>query len=212
MRYIVGVDEVGRGPLAGPVTVCAAAFPAGFSFKKAAKTLGLRLRDSKRLTEAQRETWLAYLKSAPGFPYAVSSISPKRIDQINIRNATNEAVGSAITMLMQKNKLSPADTYICMDGGLEIPDRCIRKLGLRRKPQSIIRGDATVPAIAAASIIAKVARDLYMKRIARRYKKYGFERHKGYGTPEHYRALRQHGPSAIHRRSFLKSMQMGYDT
>lgn len=211
MRYIIGVDEVGRGPLAGPVTVCAAVFPGTFSFDKAAKVTDVPLKDSKQLSETRRKIWARYLKSRK-IAYALASIPPQRIDRINIRNATNEAVEKAITKLLLRKRFSPADTYICMDGGLAVSDARIIKLGLKHKPRSIVRGDAIVPAIAAASILAKVARDRYMERMAKRYPRYGFEKHKGYGTPEHYRALRRYGPVAAHRRSFLKTARMRYDT
>ena len=206
MKYIVGIDEVGRGPLAGPVTVCAALFPSTFLFSKLAKTLGLSLRDSKRLTEVQREKWAPCLRRDFRVVYAFSSVSPKQIDRLNIRNATNKAVEKAVIGLLKGKKIPKQNIHIYMDGGLAVSETVIKKLELKHLPKSIIRGDATVPQIAAASILAKVSRDRYMARLAKKYPRYGFERHKGYGTADHYKAIRRYGLSPIHRRSFLKGI------
>lgn len=211
MHYIVGVDEVGRGPLAGPVTVCAVVFPSAFSFNKATKEVGIRLRDSKQLSEANRIKWVRYFKKDKTVIYAITSVSPNRIDRINIRNATNEAVEKTLRKLSKIKKLSGKHTFIYMDGGLEVSDICIKELSLKHRPKSIIRGDALIPAISVASILAKVSRDRFMTRMAKKYPHYGFERHKGYGTLAHYRAIRRHGVLIIHRRSFLKNIRIRYD-
>jgi len=204
MNYIIGVDEVGRGPLAGPVTVCAALFPERFPFGALSKKLGVPLRDSKKLSRAQRETWARYLKTDGNVLCAITSMSAGQIDRMNIRNATNRAVEKALSQLFKKKRIPKQNIHIYMDGGLAVSTSVSKELGLKHKPQSIIRGDATVPQIAAASILAKVSRDRYMTGLSKKYPRYGFERHKGYGTVEHYRALRRHGPSPIHRRSFLR--------
>ena len=178
---IAGIDEVGRGPLAGPVLACAAILPRD--------SLILELNDSKKLSEKKRERLFDVLqKEAVAFAFGASS--PKRIDEINILQATYEAMREAIAGLSVRPD-------ILFNDAVTIPD-----VELPQIP--IIGGDGKSVSIAAASILAKVTRDRVMMRYAGQYPQYGFEVHKGYGTKRHYEALRQFGPCPIHRQSFLK--------
>ena len=175
---IAGIDEVGRGPLAGPVIACAAILPRDL--------LILELNDSKKLSEKKRERLFDVLqKEAVAFAFGASS--PKRIDEINILQATKEAMRIAASQV-------PADCFLI---------DAVSQLGLKGKEIPIIKGDATSYAIAAASIIAKVTRDRQMAEADREYPAYGFARNKGYGTKEHIEALRKYGPCPIHRRTFI---------
>ena len=179
-QYIAGVDEVGRGPLAGPVVTAAVILPADFSL--------LGVNDSKKLSPKQRDSLFEQIKEA-AVCYAFGWRSPQRIDEINILEATKEAMLEAI-------------------GGLAVrPDHVLIdavKLPALDIPQTpIIHGDAVSVSIAAASILAKVTRDRYMVEMAEKYPGYAFESNKGYGTRAHYEGLAKLGPCEIHRKSFL---------
>lgn len=177
---VCGVDEAGRGPLAGPVVAAAVILPDGF--------LPAGVNDSKKLDEARREEIYGKIASEPGVAYAVGMVAPHVIDRLNILNATFLAMRQAIAAL------APAPDHALVDGWP------IRALAL---PQTaLVGGDGLSVSIACASIVAKVTRDRLMKRLARRFPHWGFEVHKGYGTPDHLDAIRRHGPSPIHRRSF----------
>lgn len=187
-KYIIGIDEVGRGPLAGPVTVAAVATTGNFK--------NLKLRDSKKLSERQRETWFKYIKKK--FKYAVASVSPRTIDKINISKAANLAATRALRRLLMKRKFPLNKTKIFLDGGLKIKE----PLSTFYNPRTIIKGDEKVPAIALASIVAKVTRDKRMKKLHKKYPKYRFNKNKGYGTKKHIKAIKKHGPIDIHRSTF----------
>ena len=180
---LCGVDEAGRGPLAGPVCAAAVVLPQGLEIDG--------LNDSKKLTEKKREE-LYDIITAKALDYGIAFASVEEIEELNILNATFLAMNRALA------KLSPAPELALIDGnrdsGIDFPSRCV------------VKGDSRCADIAAASILAKVTRDRYMLEMAQQYPQYRFEKHKGYGTKLHYEAIRQYGPSPVHRRSFLKKM------
>jgi ribonuclease HII len=189
--WIVGIDEVGRGPLAGPVYVCAAAIPL-FVYKKM-KWKGLR--DSKQLTAPTREKWYgeaARLEEVGILRVGISYRSAQSIDQDGISQSIRSCIANALRQLM----LKPEDCAVLLDGGLKAPHTY-------KDQQTIIKGDDSQKIISLASVIAKVTRDTVMKKMHKKYQMYGFYEHKGYGTLAHRRALKAHGPSVIHRKSFL---------
>jgi ribonuclease HII len=178
--FVAGVDEAGRGPLAGPVVAAAVILP------RAPKIVGLN--DSKKLTPRRRESLYAELTLLSGVHWSVASADVDEIDRLNILRATHLAMARALAALPQQ-----AD-HALVDGlpvsGLPVPHT------------ALVGGDALSTSIAAASIIAKVTRDRLMLDLDARFPGYGFARHKGYGVREHLAALRRHGPSPVHRRSF----------
>ena len=180
---LCGVDEAGRGPLAGPVCAAAVMLPQGLALAG--------LNDSKKLTEKKREQ-LFDLICENAISYGIAFATVEEIEERNILGATFLAMNRAIAQLAPKPALALIDGN--RDSGIETNSRCI------------IDGDAKCASIAAASILAKVTRDRYMRQMAEEYPMYGFEKHKGYGTKQHYAALREYGPCAIHRPSFLKKM------
>lgn len=178
---ICGVDEAGRGPLAGPVCAAAVILP---------KHLHLPgLNDSKKLSDKKRRELFPLIKEQ-AVAYGIGLASHQEIDEINILQATFLAMGRAIGQLEGKADLALIDGNRETDFGLPV--------------RTVVKGDSLSANIAAASILAKVTRDDIMLEMAEKYPGYGFEIHKGYGTKAHYEALRQHGPCAIHRMSFLK--------
>lgn len=180
---LCGVDEAGRGPLAGPVCAAAVILPAGLELPG--------LNDSKKLSEKQREALFMPIKAAAK-AYGIAFATVEEIENLNILNATFLAMNRAIA------QLSPQPELALIDGnrstGITIPSRCV------------VKGDSRCADIAAASVLAKVSRDHYMLEMAEEYPEYGFERHKGYGTKLHYEAIRKYGPCPIHRPSFLKKL------
>lgn len=180
-KYVCGVDEAGRGPLAGPV------YAAAVILKEDADLSGVN--DSKKLSEKKREELFDKI-IAESVAYKIVAVDEKTIDEINILNATMLAMKTAIEGLD-----IPADAAL-IDGN-KCPD-------LNIFSEYVIGGDAKVKSIAAASILAKVSRDRYMLNKAKEYPQYQFEKHKGYGTKLHYEMLDEHGISDIHRMSFLK--------
>lgn len=180
---ICGVDEAGRGPLAGPVCAAAVILPRNLEIAG--------LNDSKKLTPKRRDALYDIIVSR-AVAYGVAFATVAEIETLNILQATYLAMNRAI------EKLSVMPALALIDGncnaGIGISSRCV------------IGGDGKCASIAAASIIAKVTRDRYMLEMAEKYPEYGFDRHKGYGTAEHYMVLRKIGPSEIHRMSFLKKI------
>lgn len=177
---VAGVDEAGRGPLAGPVVAAAVVLAGGGRWSG--------LNDSKQMTPDVRERIFArVLAEARAFSWAV--IGPRAIDRLNIRRASLRAMGKAVTNLRVHPDL------VLVDGDSLIP-------GVTLPQQAIIAGDARMLSIAAASVVAKVVRDRIMERLDRVYPQYGFARHKGYGTPEHLQILGARGPCALHRYSY----------
>ena len=181
-EYICGIDEVGRGPLAGPVVACAVILPKDCDI--------LYLNDSKKVSEKKRELLYDEIMEK-AVAVSIGEASWKRIDEINILQATYEAMREAINKLQVKPD-------ILLNDAVTIP-------GVEIKQVPIIKGDAKSASIAAASIVAKVLRDRMMVEFGRKYPEYGFEKHKGYGTAAHIAALKENGPCEIHRRSFIKN-------
>ncbi len=187
---MLGVDEAGRGPLAGPVAIGAVAVPERFIVMREFPGLA----DSKQMTPLARERMFRLLQKRMregDLQFCVRSTGAKRIDTWGLSRAVRSAVFRAVRCLAPESD----DVSIYLDGLLKAPPEYTQ--------QTIIGGDETVPLIALASIAAKVVRDRHMRRLAKQFPEYGFEKHKGYGTEEHYRALKKHGPCDIHRRSFL---------
>ncbi len=188
--HILGVDEAGRGPLAGPVAIGVVKVTHHFDIRRAFPGVN----DSKQISEALRETIYREMlgrRKAGEIDFCVRLVGAKTIDEIGITRAVRRGVWSGV------RALSPdaAEVFIKLDGLLHAP--------VEYEQETIIKGDALEPVISLASIAAKVTRDALMKRMAREYPQYAFELHKGYGTRKHYEAIEQWGPSAIHRRSFL---------
>ena len=183
VSLICGVDEAGRGPLAGPVCAAAVMLPRNIEI--------VGLNDSKKLSEKSREKLYDEIcEKAMSFGIAFASV--EEIEELNILNAAMLAMNRAIAQLEPQPELALIDGN--RSSAIEINSRCV------------IKGDAKCADIAAASILAKVTRDRYMLEMAEKYPEYHFERHKGYGTKLHYEALREYGPCEIHRPSFLRKM------
>jgi ribonuclease HII len=184
---VAGVDEAGRGPLAGPVVAAAAVLPMNWAQAGLPHELE-GLNDSKQLTRRQRESFYAFLTACGEVEYAVAQIDSIRIDEINILRATHQAMNAALTELASRPQ------HALVDG---------RPVKTLRVPQTaIIKGDTLSYSIAAASVLAKVTRDRLMLEFDRQWPVYGFAEHKGYGTARHLAALVAHGPCPIHRKSF----------
>lgn len=184
-----GLDEAGRGCLAGPVVAAAVILPDPCQLPG--------LADSKQLSPKRRQMLAAQIRHS-ATSWALGVVWAPRIDEINILNASLEAMAKATGQL----KIRPQ--MLLIDGLQTIPDHCWEAAGVQpvKNQQAIVRGDALVPAISAASILAKTFRDHLMLVLARKYPGYCFEKHKGYGTKEHFEAIRRLGPSAQHRRTF----------
>lgn len=184
---VAGVDEAGRGPLAGPVVASAVVLATDFAESALLGDL-LRLTDSKKLSRTMRESFSALLMAERQVDVGIGIADVAEIDEINILKATHAAMRRAVEALP-----SPPD-HIIVDG--------LPVTGLPQPSTAIVRGDSKSLSIAAASVVAKVHRDQIMLELAARYPSYGFENHKGYGTKEHIRALLEEGPSPVHRHSF----------
>ncbi|MBI4088691.1 ribonuclease HII [Candidatus Kaiserbacteria bacterium] len=192
MKFLLGVDEAGRGPLAGPIAV--AAIRTKHNIQKT-KQLFKGIRDSKKFSEKQREEWFAKFKKLRKegiLEYAVAFSGAGTIDTYGIVSATKRALARVVKKIIGK----PEECKILLDGSLYAPRKYVNQ-------KTIIRGDDHIPIIAAASIVAKVLRDRKMKRLSKKFPEYSFDIHKGYGTALHYRKLKKHGPCIIHRRSFI---------
>jgi len=197
MKWIIGIDEVGRGALAGPVVVAAALIP--FSRARLGGRTPGPLKDSKKLSAKSREAWVEYFKRHPDVTFALARVYPRGIEKLNISKAANLAALRAFIKLSKMTHV-PAGTPVILDGGLFLGN------GKARKPaKTMVKADETVPAVAVASIVAKVSRDRFMCRLARSYPAYGFEGHKGYGTKIHREAIQKTGPCEAHRLTFLRS-------
>jgi ribonuclease HII len=184
---IAGVDEAGRGPLAGPVVAAAAILPSRWA--ETGLPAGLAgLNDSKRLSETQREKYFAFLTTCEEIEFAIALVNAGVIDEINILQATHRAMNDALA------QLNPLPSHALMDG---------RPVKTLRVPQTaIVKGDARSYSIAAASVLAKVTRDRLMREYHAQFPAYGFAEHKGYGTARHLAAIEKHGACPIHRKSF----------
>ncbi len=178
-KHIIGIDEVGRGPLAGPVAVCA------LIWKDRELDPPDHVKDSKKLSVQKREEWFVEIekwREQGTLDYAVSYVSAEDIDIVGISNAIQCAL-----------------VHVMLDGGLHAPEEYFHQ-------ETIIKGDEKEPVIALASIAAKVLRDQMMEELSDVHPEYGFENHKGYGTIEHYKAIKKHGLTPYHRRSFLSKV------
>lgn len=200
---MVGIDEVGRGPLAGPVTLCACMAAADFGGAE----WFADIRDSKKLSEKKREEWFVKAEAARDaglLTWAVVSKTAEEIDRLGIAVAIREALRECLEGLGEsdahkKMKVAPAAMKVFLDGSLFAPAHYVHQ-------ETIIKGDEKIPLISIASIIAKVTRDRYMNEMAAVHTEYGFEKHKGYGTAAHIAAIKKYGPTLLHRRSFLRNI------
>jgi ribonuclease HII len=184
---LAGVDEAGRGPLAGPVVAAAVILPIAWIIDGMPADF-TDLNDSKQLTEAQRERFFALLTTRSGIEFAIAESEPAVIDAVNILQATHRAMNAAL------RQLHPRAAHALVDG--------LRVKSLVVPQTPVVKGDARSYSIAAASVLAKVTRDRVMVAADARWPEYGFAQHKGYPTPDHLAALAKHGPCPIHRRSF----------
>lgn len=193
MAYVVGIDEAGRGPLAGPVAVGGVRIKEGFD-----KKFMTGVKDSKQLTEEERELWFSLIKEGKRkgvLDYKVALVSEKVIDSRGI----TYAIKLAIKRVLKGLEASHEDSQIFLDGSLKAPVEFEHQL-------TVIKGDEKIPVISLASICAKVTRDRRMVKLSKKYPQYGFDLHKGYGTYLHRKAIQKYGPSSVHRLSFLKNL------
>ena len=186
-RAVCGCDEAGAGPLAGRVYAAAVILPDGLELP--------RLNDSKQVTEKRREALYDQI-TTQAVAWAVAWVEPKEIDEIDILNSRMKAMQLAMDLL------EPGTDFALIDGNRDHGSRCAIEVPHRL----VVKGDCLSVSIAAASILAKVSRDRYMREMAVLYPQYEFERHKGYPTKRHYELLREHGPCPIHRRTFLNKL------
>lgn len=194
-KWVVGIDEVGRGPIAGPVTVCACAIQ--YSEYKKIKTSTLK--DSKKMLPKKREFWhkkAQELVSLGILKYAVVSKGNTLIDRKGVAYAIRNALGEALEAI----SLNPKETKVLLDGSLSAPKEY-------KDQKTIIKGDQKEKIISLASVIAKVSRDKKMLLYHRKYPLYMWDKNKGYGTKAHYAALKKHKQSPLHRKSFLSKLQ-----
>lgn len=182
----IGIDEVGRGPIAGPVAVAAFTYTGKIEHPD-----GIPLRDSKKLTPIQRELWFDYLEKNSNCTFFVSMVGPSVIDSKGIVYAIKQALSRSLAKIQAQE-----DHMILLDGGLRAPEKFTNQ-------KTIVKGDEKEKVIALASIVAKVTRDRYMKTQAGKYKGYGFDLHMGYGTRGHYNMINTHGLCDLHRKSFI---------
>ena len=185
LKYICGIDEAGRGPLAGPVVVGAVVMPRDSKLEF--------MNDSKKVTAKRRDILYDEIKET-ALAYGIGIISQEEIDEINILNATKKGLHEALRQVIEKLKTKP--DIVIVDALREIDTFGITY-------ESIIKGDATCYSISVASILAKVTRDRIMEEWDKIYPEYGFKTHKGYGTAKHIAAIKQYGPCPLHRKSFI---------
>ena len=189
-KCVAGLDEAGRGPLAGPVVAGAVVI---LDYKKIIRQLADKnINDSKKLSEKQREEIYKFLINHPQIKWGAGIVSEKVIDKINILEATKLAMNKALRQA--QGRLKKNADFLLLDGNFAVycatPQR------------SVVKGDAKVMSIAMASIIAKVTRDRLMQKYHKKYPQYGFDKHKGYGTASHFASIEKHGPCQIHRKTF----------
>lgn len=191
-NQIVGIDEVGRGPIAGPVVVCSFCSTSQ-DLVGILENIALPIRDSKKLTKKQREKWFEYLlscKKEGKCDFAVSLVQADQIDKMGIVKCIQKALDSSL------DKITLQTPQIFLDGGLKARKE-------HKNQETIIKGDETYPVISLASIIAKVSRDRLMEKYAIEFPNYGFEKNAGYGTKAHYEAIKKYGLTLIHRKTFI---------
>lgn len=192
---IIGIDEAGRGALAGPVVVGAVAIKRGFYPKDNSLP---PLRDSKKLSHNHRALWFEYIKEHPEIYYSSGRVYQRTIDDINIAKSANLAASRALEKMFRE--IPPQKASVILDGSLYLGKNEHNDI----KSRTIIRGDEKFVSIKLASIVAKVIRDKYMIKNCHRYPEYGFESHKGYGTKLHKKMIRKHGISELHRLTYIK--------
>ena len=191
MGYVIGIDEAGRGPLAGPVAVGAVLISERFD-----KRFFRGIRDSKQLSADERELWFKLIieaKKNGDLDYAVALVSERIID----RHGITHAIRLGIKRVLKSLNPEIFETHIFLDGGLRAPIKYVHQT-------TVIKGDEKIPVVSLASIAAKVTRDRKMIRLAEKFPEYDFHIHKGYGTRKHKEALARYGTSSIHRQTFLK--------
>jgi len=230
IRYIVGIDEVGRGPLAGPVAV--AAFMLQLNYELPINNYELKLpklKDSKKLSKKQREIWFKFLKKQKeegNCDYAISFVSPENIDKFGIAKCIQKALNESLEKVVSSevlfikvasqnlpnfSRFTPEGPYTDknLEDSISLASYQIFLDGGLHAPveyinqETIIRGDELHPVISMASIVAKVTRDAVMTKYAKEYPEYGFENHSGYGTKAHYEAIKKSGLTSIHRKTFI---------
>jgi ribonuclease HII len=192
MSYVIGIDEAGRGPLAGPVAIGVVKIPLDFD-----RTFFKTIKDSKKLSEVERELWFELALEAKKLgllDFAVSLISEKIIDRRGISYAIKLGIKRSLEVLGV-----PLDSQIFLDGGIRAPEQFVHQL-------TVIKGDEKIPVISLASIVAKVIRDHRMVKLSKKFPEFNFHTHKGYGTLVHRQALLKYGSTAIHRQSFIKRL------
>ena len=190
IKFYIGIDEAGRGPLAGPLIV------AGVLVKKEHQNHPLLkgIKDSKQLNHKQRAEWYSKLIQHPDFIFATARITPATIDRINIYQSAQRGALQVVRALLRKKNMRGDTCHILLDGNLKLPKEF--------SFETIIKGDEKIPLISAASIIAKVTRDRIMQRIHKKYPNYRFDLHKGYGTELHRNMIKKYGRCIVHRESF----------
>jgi ribonuclease HII len=196
VKALIGIDEVGRGPVAGPVAV-GAFLVFDEVFVSEAKNFSIPLRDSKQLSKIQREKWFEQIQTwqmEGKCDFCVAMVSAGEIDSHGISKAIKKALAETLETLE-----CDKECLILLDGALHAPDQFNNQI-------TIIKGDEKEPVISLASIVAKVTRDRQMTKLAERYPKYGFDAHMGYGTEAHYLAIKKYGLTPLHRKSFLKNV------
>lgn len=202
-RYTIGIDEVGRGPVAGPVCVCVSFLRADFEEKFNQVTTGIR--DSKKMTEKKRKEWLELFKEwqkEGWFDFVIKNKTASAIDRLGISQCLKKCIEEGLKEISEKIEPN-SEIKIYLDGSLKAPQEFINQ-------ETIIKGDEKIPLISTASIIAKVFRDTYMEKLQKQMQEakmpdYGFDKHKGYGTKTHLEAISKYGLSKYHRKSFLKN-------
>lgn len=205
-KYIIGIDEAGRGPLAGPVAIGAVLVINNFKSQKFLEGI----KDSKKMSVKQREEWDQYFKFSAfvktmadkqklNFKFAVAFVGQKTIDKKGISFAVKLGIKRIIMKLEKEAGINSENCFIMLDGLLKAP--------AEYNQETVVKGDEKIPVISAASIIAKVARDKRMMNFHKKFPQYGFDRHKGYGTKLHYEKIRAHGLCPLHRRSYCKKME-----
>jgi len=193
-KIIAGIDEAGRGPLAGPVVASAVVILSDNFNKNILKLIN----DSKQLSKKQREQAFEAIKAEPNIYFGIGKVSEKIIDKINIWQATKLAMKKAIDDLIKKTVQNP--DFLILDGK--------HKIDVKIKQDAVIKADAKIFSCSAASIIAKVTRDKIMDGLHKKYPQYGFDKHKGYGTKEHFKMTKKYGPCKIHRQTFAPIKNM----
>ncbi len=206
IKYLIGIDEVGRGPLAGPVTVCACLVPFVAGDKKSnalvrelSKEKIRKLTDSKGMKEKDRELWNELIRNRSEIFFQIKNATARQIDKKGIAVCIKRLLNDCLKSLLKKNNIMTSECLVLLDGGLKAPEEFINQ-------ETHIKGDTLFPIISFASILAKVHRDSYMKKLCLKHEEYGFDMHKGYGTLGHRNMIKRHGLCCQHRKSFCRRL------